>query len=260
MFTAVLPLILAFGSTIVGLIGNTWNKEKKGLRKLTTTGYIIFSIALISVSFSIHKAGQNAIKREEQTQKDQLLKVIASQEILEAISTLLEPFELIIKSQANDNSNSDHSDQIIDRYLYTSIDYLDRLGTESFLEDLDQIKALDYPEWYFSNSANTYAFLLSRAASRSDKLFIRATERYIKVLAPSTVEEIYSIRSHKIMDIFKSASGNIAMNIEMGNENIYDVTIGWLIRGPHEPSEYYLPFFELLKKLRNKLEKDSITS
>ena len=35
--------------------------------------------------------------------------------------------------------------------------------------------------------------------------------------------------------------------------DIANVTVGWLIRGPHQPSDYYLPFLALIQTIEKGL-------
>ena len=43
-----LLLILSFVSALLGIVGNTWDKKKKGIKKLTTLGGVVITVLLFS--------------------------------------------------------------------------------------------------------------------------------------------------------------------------------------------------------------------
>ncbi|MEM1024495.1 MAG: hypothetical protein AAF627_11920 [Myxococcota bacterium] len=85
MIIETLPLLIAFAATLVGVIGNTWDKHRKGLRKLTTTGWLVALFATLSLLVSGYQARQNFLAKQEQAEKATLLQTLARDETLSAI-------------------------------------------------------------------------------------------------------------------------------------------------------------------------------
>lgn len=48
-----IPIIVAFASALVGVVGNTWNSDQVGIRKVTVTGWVVASLAVISLIYGI---------------------------------------------------------------------------------------------------------------------------------------------------------------------------------------------------------------
>jgi hypothetical protein len=241
----VAPLVIALAATIVGIVGNTWDKRKRGWRKLTTTGRLVVILAIASFGVSAYQARQAAHVREDQARKEDLLRALAREDVVQAIEQLVDPFERVI--------DQDEAADVIDRRLYRAIDHLDKMGSENFLQVLDKVPALGCPPELRSDPGCTWARMLGIAAARGDDRLKDVQERYSGVLTPQALELIQSVRSHKMIGILKSAPGNIEMNQELGKDDLGEMTVGWLLRGPHEPSDYYLPFFSLLQQVRDEV-------
>jgi hypothetical protein len=52
-----------------------------------------------------------------------------------------------------------------------------------------------------------------------------------------------------MLDILKAAPANVDVNRRIGHNDLESMSIGWLLRGPHEASVYFTPFFQLLGRL-----------
>ncbi|MEM1024496.1 MAG: hypothetical protein AAF627_11925 [Myxococcota bacterium] len=143
--------------------------------------------------------------------------------------------------------------QAIDERLYTPIAHLEEIGSDSFLQYLDTVKALDCPSDLADRPGCTWAGMISIAAWRGDRMLRDVTTRYAEVLDPQTLQLIQTLRSHKMFDILKVAEMNVETNRQMGQEDLDEMSIGWLLRGPHEASDYYIPFFTDLRALAEKL-------
>jgi hypothetical protein len=68
-----LLLIVSFFATIIAIKGDTFNKKKKGLKKITFTGYLALILALASLLFNIIVTNKN--NNSEQQKLDLLNKV-----------------------------------------------------------------------------------------------------------------------------------------------------------------------------------------
>lgn len=254
MFVEVLPLLIAFAATLVGIVGNTWDKRRQGLRKLTGVGWVVVLLAVASLAVSVYQARQAVLNREEQARKEALLQDLAREDVMSAIDALLDPFKLLIDTAVGLSPNrADHSAAVIDKRLYRASDYLERMGSEKFLSALDDISALGCPKELAADPGCTWARMIGIAAARGDERFKEVITRYSAVLTPTALELIEGVRSHKMLGILKSVPGNVEINQELGHKDVQSMKIGWLLRGPHEPSAYYLPFFVSLKQIKDEV-------
>ena len=46
-----LPIIIAFASALIGVVGNTWDSDNVGIRKITLTGWMVVLLAGISLVY-----------------------------------------------------------------------------------------------------------------------------------------------------------------------------------------------------------------
>jgi hypothetical protein len=205
---------------------------------------------VFSFGVAAYQAREAAHVRQDQERKDELLRGLAQEEVREALNELVDPFKRIFDLTGLPQSpTSDPAGQVIDRHLYRATDRLDKIGSEAFLGVLDKTKALDCPREFARQPGCTWARMIGIAASNGDEHLRLVATRYAAVLSPSALALIQSIRTHKMLDILKSTPGNVEVNRDLGKQDLSEMTIGWLLRGPHEPATYYLPFFTLLKRL-----------
>lgn len=254
MAIEVLPLIIAFAATLVGIAGNSWDKRRKGWRKLTPIGRLVVILAAASLAVSTYQARQAVLNREEQAKKENLLRNLAREDVMAAIDALVDPFKRLIDTAAALwPKAADPSAAIIDKNLYRPSDHLTAIGSQGFLKALDDISALACPNEFSADPGCTWAKMFGIAAWRGDERLKDVVARYSAVLSPAALELLQSVRSHKMLDILKSAPGNVRINEELGHKDVQQMKIGWLLRGPHGPSDHYLPFFALLIRLRDEV-------
>lgn len=253
MVVDTLPLLIAFAATLVGIVGNTWDKRRRGLRKLTVTGWLVALFAALSLAVSGYQARQGFLAKQERAAKAALLWTLARDETLDAIWGIVDPFERLADLRNARAREADPVADAIGERLYTPVAHLEEVGTESFLEYLDSVKALDCPSDLADRPGCTWAGMFSIAAWRGDGKLRDVTTRYADVLDPQILELIQSVRSHEMLDILKVAERNIETNRQMGHDDLHEMSIGWLLRGPHEASVYYIPFFALLRDLSKNL-------
>lgn len=247
MLIGILPLLIALISTMIGVFGNSWNEEKTGWQRLTVKGWLVIALAVGSFGVATFQVRDAYQAKQEKDKKEQLLRTLASQDVDEALNELLRPFKLILDERGGSEFNDP-----INQHLYRATDRLKDIGSESFLSILDQVKAMDCPRG-LDPTGCSWARGFDMAMSRGSEGLRDAAIRYADVLSPATLTLIQSVRDHKMLGIMRSMPGNIEINQQMGNTDIAKVSIGWLIRGLYEPSDYYVPFFVLLQKIEDEL-------
>jgi hypothetical protein len=245
MFVNMLAPIAALLAALAGITGEALDKHKKGWRRLKANGWVIAGVAIASFAVSIYQVRQAAISEETQRAKDAVVRSAASGEINEAINEILRPFKLAVDSE---EYKTKQGGDILERFVSTPIDDLNRIGSPDFLNTLGTIPALACPPQFGDEATCHWADLFVASAERGDRALLAIIDRYSGVLDPKTLNLISELRQHKMFDILKSAKGNLEMNQQMGNQ-VGDVTMGWLLLGPHEPTEYYVPFFNIVREL-----------
>lgn len=243
-----LPYFVALAATIVGVFGKGWDEEKQGWQRLTVKGRVIIGLALATFAYSVYQAVDAHHQRQERLQKEALLRKIVRDDIIKAVDEILTPLKTI-----DDNSRKlvDPS-SFVDAMVNTPSMRLKAMKSEAFLTTMKAVKVIDCP---FENAARgcTWAGFFSNAASQGDSTLKDAVTRYSTVLSPMALKQIQSVRDHKMISIFRSMPGNLRINLEQGNPNSRTMTIDFLIMGPYPPSEYYLPFLDLLDGLTSEV-------
>jgi hypothetical protein len=242
----ILPLLIALGAAVAGVLGDTRYKDRIGWRRLTPIGWIVLSFAVGSFGTSAYQARKASQVIAEQAKKDDILRNIAREDLFDSINVLLAPFKSVI--DASQSETVDSASSAINAAFYSPVDRLDIIGSEQFLTKLDKLGALDCPGSQQQQDRCSWAFLIQSAAYQSDDLLKNVATRYAGVLPSSVINTIQSVRSDKMLSIMKSTFGNIKMTRNAGN-NVQNISVGYLLRGPHQPSDYYLPFFEQLKTI-----------
>src|SRR5438270_4583693 len=237
--------IAALVAALAAITGDAWDKHKKGWRRLKLNGWVIAGVAVASFAVSIYQIRKAVISEETQGTKDALVRRAASGEINEATDEILRPFKLAVDAQ---KYKTKQEGDILDRFMKTPIDDLNKIGSADFLNTLSTIPALACPPQFGDESKCHWADLFVESAERGDRDLLAIINRYSGVLDPKTLNLISELRQHKMLSILKSAKGNLEMNQEMGNQ-VGDVTMGWLLLGPHAPTEYYVPFFNIVHEL-----------
>ncbi|NPE55551.1 hypothetical protein HLB25_19955 [Dickeya dadantii] len=87
-----IPIILAFASALVAIIGNTWDKAESGLKKLTTAGRFTFTLIVFALIYSLVSTYQQRDqKQHEELEKKKLGKIINT-EITKSLNAIASPF------------------------------------------------------------------------------------------------------------------------------------------------------------------------
>jgi hypothetical protein len=130
MATDIITLLLTVGAAIIGIIGNTWDKDKKGIKKLTITGWISTVLALAGLILGIHQA----VEKSEKLDRIKQLKEIAYNELEHETSSLMEPFLISVKQIDKEISTGES---------YYRVSYFDTL-IKKYFRDENQIKRIDF--------------------------------------------------------------------------------------------------------------------
>lgn len=251
MFGDSIPLIIALLSTLVGIRGNTWNPRRNGWKRLTLMGWIVTALALGSFAAALFNAYHNHRQATDALKKQSLVTAQAGQDLLGALNRFLLPLkEILDTTHAPPKDESQLEAYVIDRHITDACDKIDAYATAEFIERLRQMpaKLCPFPDAKDPNCR------LDRIVTGYSNDFQSDLEtllvRYQVVLDADTAALIAQVKDDTMLGIFRAAASNVERNREMG-KNIDEITLGWLLFGPHEPEELYVPFLQALKKLRD---------
>lgn len=87
-----IPIILAFTSALVAIVGNTWDKNEIGVRKLTASGRFTLALTFFSLIYSLASVYQiRNQKHQEELEKIKLGKIISA-EVSKSLDAIASPF------------------------------------------------------------------------------------------------------------------------------------------------------------------------
>jgi hypothetical protein len=248
MITSITLALIAVTATLAGIAGDTWDKNRRGWRRLTWKGLLVACIAIITFAFAVVQARNEELARRTQRAKDRLVSRAAASAIFDAIQELIRPFSLVVQEQQFSDDPKLREQVVFNRFNATPFQNLSDISSGGFLDKLATIRAVTCPREFGPNARCQWADLFVEAAVRSDRALGQVINNYSSILAPETLSTLTAIRDHPMLGIIKSASGNVEQNRQMGKD-VRGMTMTWLLLGPHEPAANYVPFFVLVNDL-----------
>jgi len=98
-----IPIILAFAAAIVAIGGEKkMNPAKRGLRRLTKTGWAAFALAVVALLTGIATTWRSHVALEAQARQREILHSVADTEIRLALHTITQNFFLLLDDDAPD--------------------------------------------------------------------------------------------------------------------------------------------------------------
>lgn len=251
MFGDSIPLIIALLSTLVGIRGNTWNQRHKGWKRLTLMGWIVIALAVGSFAVAFYNAYCNNRQAADALKKQSLVTMQARHDLLTALNHFLLPLkEILDTAEAPPKEEAQLEAYVISRHTTEACDQIDAYTTPDFIARLRQMpaKLCPFPD---TNDPNCR---LDRIVTGCSNAFQSDLEtllvKYQIVLDTKTAALLAEVKNDTMLDIFRAAASNVERNRQMG-KNVDEINLGWLLFGPHEPEELYLPFLQRLKTLRD---------
>jgi hypothetical protein len=248
MLTSITTALIALAATLAGIAGDTWDKKRHGWRRLTWKGMLVTGIALTAFAFAVVQARNEELARETQRAKDRLVSRAAASAIYDAVHELIHPFNLAAREQHFSDDPKLREQVMFNRFNATRFQYLSDISSGQFPEKLATIRAVTCPREFGPNARCQWADLFVEAAVRADHALGQVINNYSSILSPDTLSILTALRDHRMLGIVKSASGNVEGNRQMGND-VRGITMAWLLLGPHEPGDNYIPFFILVNDL-----------
>lgn len=153
-------IILSFLAIIVGIAGDTWNDKKKGIKKITFTGWIAITVGIVTSGIGLYKNCENQKELHWQEQQRREIKSIAYSQLNTTMDGFLRPFEFLYDQACEGLDDSCG----LERFYSDDNYYFIQLTSKEFISWLDSIDLRDtainiYPKsvWWevFSNGAKT---------------------------------------------------------------------------------------------------------
>lgn len=91
-FKDIIMIVTTFSAALLGIVGNTWNPKRRGIRKLTMTGWIAVVLALAGLYSTIDQA----LESSRQRMAAQQIQTVALEEIDDVTMHLMESFLVLI--------------------------------------------------------------------------------------------------------------------------------------------------------------------
>lgn len=89
------PIIVGFASAVIAIIGNTWNNNAVGLKKLTIPGRLTFALVVVALIFSLFSTYQQRNEKQNQESDKKILGTIINTEIMKSLGAITSPFRAL---------------------------------------------------------------------------------------------------------------------------------------------------------------------
>src|ERR1043165_2551576 len=89
LILGILGHLLQLAATVVGVVGDTWDSKKRGLRRLTATGRVAIAVALCGVALASLTTVSEHLEQRRRVEA-------ATDEIYESAAILSQPFRLML--------------------------------------------------------------------------------------------------------------------------------------------------------------------
>lgn len=180
-----IPILLAFGAALAAIVGNTWDKNEIGLRKLTVSGRFTLALVVFSLIYSLCSAYQQRDqKQHEDLEKKKLAKIINA-EISKSLDSIISPFrDLYIEN--NDG-----------KYIPGKDISFDQMLTESMLEKAQHTCLELRPKTFYSiPDRGTWHDIFRSGISTGIGRLDRIVDRYGISMSAEMLDAIYDLQEN----------------------------------------------------------------
>lgn len=98
-----IPIFVAFALAIVAIVGNTWDKNAVGVKKLTISGRWTFALLFVALIFSLFSAYQQRDEKQNQETEKKRLGTIINTEIAKSLTAITSPFRSLYMENKGGN-------------------------------------------------------------------------------------------------------------------------------------------------------------
>src|SRR5574340_859642 len=87
-----IPILLAFAAALVAIVGNTWDKNAVGLKKLTVPGRFTLALVVFSLIYSLGSVYQQRDQKQREDLEKKKLGKIINTEISKSLDAIASAF------------------------------------------------------------------------------------------------------------------------------------------------------------------------
>lgn len=238
-----IPAIIAMGAVVLGVRGGTWDRTRRGWKRVTRTGWLSLVLGFVACVVSAVQTGISERKLEWQERQKQTVRIIAEGELHESLLHLLFPFEVLcyeIKDDFKDvppYAGGFYGDHDIRLKWLTNPNVMYRF--EHY--DLNR-----RPARYFDDG--TWGYLFHSATTKSLADIERTLEKYSMYLDADVMIDIKRLEKHEFTEL------RLVLNMQahLKPDENHQTPISALFFGPRG-REPYVDFMQLTHRLLTRL-------
>lgn len=87
-----IPILLTFCAALAAIVGNTWDKNKMGLKRLTVPGRVTLALVVCSLIYSLCSAYEQRDQKQREDLEKKMLGKIINTEISKSLESIASPF------------------------------------------------------------------------------------------------------------------------------------------------------------------------
>lgn len=158
MTTENITIIVSFIAVLVGIVGNTWDVKKKGIKKLTATGWLAIIIGLTTCTIGFYKNYQNEKEFNWQENQRQKIKNLAYKELGRIVYHFDYPiiilsyvaFERFKFDDSTDNKQSLGTFSLLRNKIF--LNSLDSFNLKDTFKDNTVLQVMTWGEFFTENA------------------------------------------------------------------------------------------------------------
>lgn len=179
--------IIAFVATLVGIVGDTYDKKAKGLARVTRTGWIVVGLAAVALSVSAIQIYQKSTAESALEENKRVLRLLAIEQLGQSLLYTADAFRLLNAKYKFDSHQlignvgaAAWADKSFSDYI-SHMDLNAGDGAQSFLAD-----------------GETWGHFLSRQLTRTQTRLSTTLSIYAPYLDPETVARAEGLRTSAV--------------------------------------------------------------
>jgi hypothetical protein len=237
MTTENITIIISFFAILVGIVGNTWDSKKKGIKKLTATGWLTIIIGVTTCSIGFYKNYQNEKELSWQKLQREKIRRVAYIQLNRTLDNLLHPLAIL---HENVKFKFNLKDSVYDQQKqYRPV--ISELKSKEFTFYLDSFRLNDAPKYPDIFPEMTWAEWFSENAKNSKE---KLNELWLKYNMYYDIQTIMQIDSLLSDHFFQMRLLNVKTLIDVNNGANLPISFNF-VKGPDNGKEY----FEYLNKV-----------
>ena len=185
--------LFAFAAALTGVVGDTHNSTRPGIAGITRLGWIAIVVAALSFAVLLVETYRDHAKINWQAAQKAKVRVIANQQVVEAIMYFLTPFRLLLTDIWQKRRGLEIDLEQLDK---SPTYILELLSNPSIRVDFESIDLRGKPNVF--PSIHWYDYLAAHA-SGARELLNEAAAKYSGYLDPDALAAIEEVRADELV-------------------------------------------------------------